>query len=158
MKCYTYNKNKINKGVSDTYTNKLLNTCALSISMPEDWDVSSFLNYVKNKDYCDILLYCNTKLVDGDSESSIFPADCVLLCCLDKALIMENIDNSCLEIRTENLNIYYVLFNNSMLFDSASSKYIKNVEGTLCILNDNPVCDDTTDELGTDPDEYVISL
>ena len=159
MKCYTYTNNTIDSGVFSSDKKTKLFTCAFSINMPEDWDTESFLNLIKSKDFCDILLYCNTKITEGDSNSSVFPPDCLLVCCKDKAVDMLNMYDSCLEIRTEGLDIYYVLFNNSILFDEKSNKYIINKEGSLELsdkIEDLP--EDPYLDVDADPEEFIISL
>lgn len=159
MKCFTYSNNKLNEGVLSTDKKIKLKTCAFSINMPEDWDTDSFLTLIKSKDLCDVLLYCNTKITEGDSNSSVFPSDCVLLCCKGLALDVENVWNSCLEIRTENLDIYYVLFVNSVLFDEKNKIFIKNTEGSLELLKklDKSLEDEHLD-INADPEEFIISL
>lgn len=157
MKCFTYNKNKITAGVLSTDSKTELKTCALSINMPADWDIETFLDLIKSKEYCDILLYCNVKISEGDSNSSVFPEDCILLYCTDKATDITNIENSCLEIRTEGTDVCYVLFNNSILFDVESSKYIINNKGSAVITNKLDHNTDSTN-LDDEPEEFIISL
>lgn len=156
MRCFTYNKNKIASGVLSTDFKTNLKTCALSINMPADWDVETFLELIKSKEYCDILLYCNVKITEGDSNSSVFPEDCILLYCMNKAMYITNIENSCLEIRTEGTDICYVLFNDSALFDAETSKYIINDNGSAIITNTlNHNLDSKVDE---NLEEFIISL
>lgn len=129
MKCYTYTNGETLSGIQDA-NGENQNTCAITINAPLDWDVDELVMRIQNKSQSDILLYCCATLTEGDSVSSVFPDDCVLLRCTDP-LHIENCDNSCLEVRATVDVLDLVLFNQSSVLDEATRTLITNHEGEL---------------------------
>jgi hypothetical protein len=147
MNCFTYTNGETLPGFSLNGENQ--KTCAFTLNIPYDWDADELINRLKNYSQADILLYSCVQICEGNSVSSVFPENCVMLASGD-IFSLVNYDASCLEVLAEADRIVYIMFNNSELYDTESGKYIRNNDGTLEIIDQSKrvkAIEDTDDHI-----------
>lgn len=150
MNCYTYTAGEPLPGFSLNGINQ--RTCAFTLHIPYDWDVDELLNRLKNHSQADILLYSCVEVCEGNSVSSVFPENCIMVACED-IFSLKNQDNSCLEVLANADCVAYILFDGSELYDTEKGKYIRNADGVLEI-NDQSKRAETIE----DTDDSIILL
>ena len=143
MKAYTYTDGKITAGTELPGIGNQ-KTCALTLNIPCDWDVDTFISRLKGREHADLMLYCCVTLSQGDSISSVFPETCVLLNCSDP-LLLENHLNSCFELYFDDTTALYILMDGSELLDTKANVYIRNDSGKLKLHQDSSLVEEEDD-------------
>lgn len=133
MKCYTYTSGQLTPGIELNGKNQ--KTCAINLNIPFNWDDAAFIQSLRSREYADILLYGVTKVVEGDSCSSVFPANCALIRVLD-ILSVKNHEDSCFELGLTSDKIEFILFDGSSLSDAETGNYLVNDNGELKVLKE----------------------
>lgn len=128
MKCFIYSSGTPHAGL--VLHGKETKTCAITLNIPCDWNWNTFEDILRARDTADVFLHGCTELTEGDSCSSIFPSDCVLVRC-DDITAIHNVDNSCLELNLKHNSIDFILYSNSSLYDEVADQYIINQSGEI---------------------------
>lgn len=135
MRCYTRSSGKTTTGI--VINGKNQKTCAINLNIPYDWDDVGYIQHLRDKSLADILLYGCTELVNGDSCSSVFPEDCVLIRFMDISDV-ENINNSCMELNLSAESVDLILYEDSCLFDESTKTYLINSKGKIVEQSEPP--------------------
>lgn len=150
MNCYTYTDGETLPGFNLNGENQ--KTCAFTLNVPYDWDVDELIARLKNHSQADILLYSCVEVCKGDSVSSVFPENCIMITSSD-IFSLNNHDNSCLEVIADADRVVYVLFDGSELYDTETGKYIRNSNGTPEVLDRSKLA-----ETFEDTDDHIIMI